>query len=252
MSLPRVKLTDPTALRGYAHPLRMTLVGLLRQHGPMTATQAAARLGESVPSCSFHLRQLAKYGLAERVPGADARERPWRATAQVTSWDDASDDPVLRAATDELTATQLAQYTRRAEEFLARRADEPTAWRAVTGFSDMTLHLTPDELGELTRRIDALLAEYEDRITDPGRRPTGSRKVSLIQLALLPDPAPAEPEPTAAEPTPASASAEPKPKPPTESTRKRSATAPKPKPNAAVEPEPTAASTDRSDDGGPR
>ena len=81
MSLPEVKLSDPKALRGYAHPLRMALIGLLRQQGPMTATQAAERLGESVPNCSFHLRQLAKYGLAERAPGADARERPWRATA---------------------------------------------------------------------------------------------------------------------------------------------------------------------------
>ncbi|MGS2615626.1 winged helix-turn-helix domain-containing protein [Micromonospora sp. LZ34] len=190
MSLSRVKLSDPTALRGYAHPLRMALVGLLRQQGPMTATQAAARLGESVPNCSFHLRQLAKYGLAERVPGADARERPWQATAMVTSWDDASDDPVLRAATDELNATQLALYVRRAEEFLARRADEPAAWRAVTGFSDMTLHLTPDELRDLTRRMDALLDEYHDRLTDPAKRPAGSRKVGLIRLALLAEPTP--------------------------------------------------------------
>ncbi|MEH1098165.1 helix-turn-helix domain-containing protein [Micromonospora sp. CPCC 205561] len=198
MSLPEVKLSDPKALRGYAHPLRMALIGLLRQQGPMTATQAAERLGESVPNCSFHLRQLAKYGLAERAPGADARERPWRATALNTSWDDASDDPGTRAAVDELNAVQLALYTRRAEEFLARRADEPTAWRAVTGFSDRPLHVTADELARLTERVEALLAEYDDRITDPARRPAGSRKVSLIHLALLADPPPAEtPDPAA-------------------------------------------------------
>ncbi|MER7330600.1 MULTISPECIES: helix-turn-helix domain-containing protein [unclassified Micromonospora] len=188
MSLPEVKLSDPKALRGYAHPLRMALIGLLRQHGPMTATQAAERLGESVPNCSFHLRQLAKYGLAERAPGADARERPWRATALTTSWDDASDDPQTRAATDELSAAQLALYTRRAEEFLARRAGEPSAWRAVTGFSDRPLHVTADELARLTERVEALLAEYDDRITDPAKRPAGSRKVSLIQLAVLTEP----------------------------------------------------------------
>ncbi|WP_368050341.1 winged helix-turn-helix domain-containing protein [Micromonospora sp. C28SCA-DRY-2] len=255
MSLSRVKLSDPTALRGYAHPLRMSLVGLLRQHGPMTATQAAARLGESVPNCSFHLRQLAKYGLAERVPGADARERPWRATAMVTSWDDASDDPVLRAATDELTATQLAQYTRRAEEYLARRAGEPAAWRAVTGFSDLTLHLTPDELGELTGRIDALLAEYEDRITDPTRRPPGSRKVSLIHLALLPEPAPAGPEPAAAEPAPAPAEREPTTaEPAAASAGPGSAPASTRRGPARTGREPAAATdpTERGDDGGPR
>ncbi|MFI6261716.1 winged helix-turn-helix domain-containing protein [Micromonospora sp. NPDC051006] len=188
MTLPRMKLTDPKALRGYAHPLRMTLIGLLRQQGPMTATRAAEQLGESVASCSFHLRQLAKYGLAERAPGADARERPWRATARSTSWDDDSDDPQMRAATDELNAAQLALYTRQAEEFLARRADEPTSWRAVTGFSDQSLYLTADELAELKERVSALLATYDDRITDPTQRPAGWRRVSLIQLAVLSPP----------------------------------------------------------------
>ena len=62
-----IRLTEATSLRAYAHPLRLRLIGLLRAEGPMTATQAAARLGDTVPNCSFHLRQLAKYGLAERV-----------------------------------------------------------------------------------------------------------------------------------------------------------------------------------------
>ncbi|MCX4387123.1 helix-turn-helix domain-containing protein [Micromonospora peucetia] len=192
MSLPEVKLTDPKALRGYAHPLRMALIGLLRQQGPMTATQAAERLGESVPNCSFHLRQLAKYGLAERAPGADARERPWRATALNTSWDDVSDDPQTRAAVDELSAVQLALYTRQAEEFLTRRADESTAWRAVTGFGDRPVYVTPEEMAALSARIDALLAEYDDRIVDPTKRPAGSRKVRLVHLTVLADPPPAE------------------------------------------------------------
>ncbi|MGC5332107.1 helix-turn-helix domain-containing protein [Micromonospora sp. DT62] len=192
MSLPEVKLSDPKALRGYAHPLRMALIGLLRQQGPMTATQAAERLGESVPNCSFHLRQLAKYGLAERAPGADARERPWRATALNTSWDDVSDDPQTRAAVDELSAVQLALYVRKAEEFLARRADESTAWRAVTGFADRPVYVTVDEMAALRARIDALFTEYDDRIADPAKRPAGSRKVNLIRLALLADPPPTD------------------------------------------------------------
>ncbi|MER5702556.1 helix-turn-helix domain-containing protein [Micromonospora sp. NPDC002296] len=192
MSLPRVKLSDPVALRGYAHPLRMALIGLLRREGPMTATRAAERLDENVPNCSFHLRQLAKYGLAERAPGADARERPWRATALVTSWDDASDDPRVRAATDALNATQLAHYARQAEEHLARRADEPTEWRTVTGFSDQPLYVTADEMAALTARMDALLAEYDGRIIDPSTRPAGARRVTLVRLALLGVPTPVD------------------------------------------------------------
>src|SRR3954467_8550651 len=79
--LPKVELTDPRALRGYAHPTRMALMGLLRREGPHTATRAAARVGESFASCSFHLRQLAKYGLVEQAGGGRGREKPWRGAA---------------------------------------------------------------------------------------------------------------------------------------------------------------------------
>ncbi|MGH3152377.1 MAG: winged helix-turn-helix domain-containing protein, partial [Streptosporangiaceae bacterium] len=64
-----IKLTDARALRAYAHPVRMKLVGLLRTEGPLTATRAAELLGESTGTCSFHLRQLAKYGLVEEAGG---------------------------------------------------------------------------------------------------------------------------------------------------------------------------------------
>ena len=117
-----VRLDDATALRAYAHPLRLKLIGLLRAEGAMTATQAAARLSDTVPNCSFHLRQLAKYGLAERAPGADARERPWRATARYTSWASDSDDPAVRAAADQLETAIVGEYAQRAREYFAAHA----------------------------------------------------------------------------------------------------------------------------------
>ena len=184
MSQPQIKLTDPRSLRGYAHPLRMSLLGLLRREGPLTATQAAEQLGENVPNCSFHLRQMAKYGLVERVPGADARERPWQATAQVTSWDDDSDDPQVRAASNELTRVLLGQYLRHAEEHLAARGAEPAEWRGVTGFSDTVVHVTAAELGELTAAMQTLLARYDDRQGDRAARPADARAVQIIQMVL--------------------------------------------------------------------
>jgi predicted ArsR family transcriptional regulator len=185
-----VKLADPRSLRAYAHPLRMSLLGLLRSDGPMTATRAAAELGESVPNCSFHLRQLAKYGLVERAAGADARERPWRATAQSTSWDDDSDDPEVRAAADQLTGVLLEQYLRRAEAYLARRTDEPAEWRAAAGFGDALVHVTALELTELVAQVETLMSRYDGRNTDPSTRPAGSRAVQIIQLAIPLSPVP--------------------------------------------------------------
>ncbi|HEX5199294.1 winged helix-turn-helix domain-containing protein [Paractinoplanes rhizophilus] len=179
-----IRLTEATSLRAYAHPLRLRLIGLLRAEGPMTATQAAARLGDTVPNCSFHLRQLAKYGLAERAPGVDARERPWRATAQYTSWDHDSDDPAVRAAADQLSATIVTEYARRAQEYLTTRGDEPAEWRRAAGPGDVLAHVTAEELGELMAQIDALMSRYDDRLTDPSRRPAGSRPVQIIRMAV--------------------------------------------------------------------
>jgi hypothetical protein len=184
MALPEVRLTDPRTLRGYAHPLRMALIGLLRREGPLTATQAADHLDESVPSCSFHLRQLAKYGLAERVEGADGRERPWRATALTTSWEDVSDDPATQAAADQLNAVILDNYMRQAQAFLAQRGTETPEWREVTGFGDYLVYVTATELAELIGKIEALIARFDKRLTDPAARPKGARGIGLIQLTL--------------------------------------------------------------------
>src|SRR5690606_30942861 len=63
--LPR--LDDPARLRALAHPIRLRLIEELGDLGEATATDCARRVGESVASCSFHLRQLEKYGYVERA-----------------------------------------------------------------------------------------------------------------------------------------------------------------------------------------
>ena len=72
------KLTDPRAMRAVAHPIRIALLEVLGTEGPLTATEAGERIGESPTTCSFHLRQLAKYGFIEEVAGVAGRKRPWR------------------------------------------------------------------------------------------------------------------------------------------------------------------------------
>jgi len=175
-----VRLSDPRALRAYAHPLRLSLIGMLRRNGPMTATQCAAALDENVPNCSFHLRQLAKYGLAERAPAGDGRERPWQATARSTSWTDDSDDPETRAAADQLNAAILRQYMRRAEAYLAVRGEDSAEWRAAAGFGDEMIYVTAEQLAGLTRQVEALLEPYRDKTA----RAAGSRPVTVVHMAI--------------------------------------------------------------------
>lgn len=184
---PAVALTDPLALRAYAHPLRLALVGLLRREGPLTATQAAARLGDNVPNCSFHLRQLAKYGLVERSEGADAREKPWRATSLATQWGHASDNPEIQAAVDHLDATVITRYFARIHRWLAQRDMLPPQWRRQTGPGDALLFVTADELAEVHQALDDVFARFRPRQADPSLRPEGTRAVNLIQIAITLD-----------------------------------------------------------------
>ncbi|MGA5064714.1 winged helix-turn-helix domain-containing protein [Streptomyces exfoliatus] len=180
-----IRLTDPRALRAYAHPLRMTLVGLLRANGPFTATRAAELTGESVASCSYHLRILAKYGLVEEAPGGRGREKPWRATARYTEWPEYSEDAAVSQAADALSAAIAERYFERVTRAMENRHRLPKEWREAEQFGDSLLHLTPEELAGLGERINALLLPYEARASDPSLRPEGARPVIVLRIAYL-------------------------------------------------------------------
>ncbi|WP_405773845.1 winged helix-turn-helix domain-containing protein [Streptomyces sp. NBC_00859] len=184
--LSSVRLTDPRALRAYAHPTRMALVGLLRRDGPQTATQAAGLIGESVASCSFHLRQLAKYGLVEEAGGGRGREKPWRATAMFTSWDTRAADPVVASAAQGLQLAVAERYFELAARWIQANAQEPAEWQEAAGFGDCQLRLTAAELLELNNQIQNLVQPY---LEDPGarRRKRGARPVALLHLAFPSD-----------------------------------------------------------------
>ena len=179
-----IELTDPRAMRAYAHPVRMALIGLLRTRGPLTATQAAEQLGESSGTCSFHLRQLAKYGFCEEAGGGRGREKPWRATAMFTTWNFTPGDSELSAAERHLDASVLERYRTRIGQWLETRADEPPEWQRATGFGDLSLPLTAAELEQLRDDVQALLRPYLGRVTGEDEAPEGARRVELIQFAF--------------------------------------------------------------------
>ena len=72
------RVSDAKTFRALAHPVRMALIELLVLSGPLTATEAGERIGESPTTCSFHLRQLARYGFVEEAGGGKGRARPWK------------------------------------------------------------------------------------------------------------------------------------------------------------------------------
>lgn len=179
------RLTDPRALRAYAHPVRMRLIGLLRTEGPLTATRAADLLGESSGTCSFHLRQLAKYGLVEEAEGGTGREKPWRATTTSTAWDTTGDStPEMAAATSLLSTVVAEQYFEQLARWLEARAGEPPEWQRAAMLGDRLLYVTPAELEELTGRMREMLDEYVERDLRPELRPANARLISWLNIAF--------------------------------------------------------------------
>ena len=74
------KVQDPRILRAIAHPMRQRVLGELSAAGHLRAADVADRLGIPANQASFHLRQLAKYGLVEPAPelARDGRDRVWK------------------------------------------------------------------------------------------------------------------------------------------------------------------------------
>src|SRR3982751_427340 len=77
-----VRISDPRVMRALAHPARIGIVEYLHNSGAVvTATECAGMVGLSPSATSYHLRELAKYGLVEQAPSrGDGRERVWRST----------------------------------------------------------------------------------------------------------------------------------------------------------------------------
>ena len=185
------RLSDPKALRAYAHPVRMKLIVALRTRGPLTATQAGRLLGESSGTCSFHLRQLAKYGLVEETGGGTGREKPWRATALFTAWDDLPADPEAAAAARELTEVTAREYFAELTRWLERRSGEREEWQRAAFFGDRFFWVTADELAEVGRELLAVTDKYLERLVKPELRPPGARLATYLHLGFpdmtLPD-----------------------------------------------------------------
>lgn len=178
------RITDPKALRALAHPIRMSLIGLLRTEGPLTATRAAELLGENSATTSFHLRQLAKYGMAEEAPGGHGRERPWQATTMSTDVPDVTDDPEMAAAGASFRAVIAERYFEWLRRWLHQRPAEPAEWQQADVFGDRLLYLTSGELAVLGQKMRDLFDEYVDRTARPELRPPESRLISVLQFAF--------------------------------------------------------------------
>ncbi|MFG3227950.1 ArsR/SmtB family transcription factor [Kitasatospora sp. NPDC048194] len=189
---PQIVLTAK-GMKAMAHPVRMRLVGLLRKHGPSTATRLAEQLGLNSGATSYHLRQLAAAGFVEEdTERGNARERWWRSAHRLTVWtgDDMADEEPETAVG--FLRSVLTAHTLTAQRALDAFETMPREWRKEVHFSDLLLQLTPAEAGQLSDELNAVISRYR-RVGAEGPVPAGSEQVSVV-LHVLPDPAEGRPE----------------------------------------------------------
>src|SRR6185437_4219566 len=178
------RLDNAMALRAYAHPVRMKLILALRTRGPLTATQAGRLLGESSGTCSFHLRQLAKYGLVEETGGGTGREKPWRATTTSTAWDELQEAPEAAAAAGLLSEVLAESYFAQLMRWLEVRPGESEQWQQAAFIGDRLLWVTADELAQVGRDLAAVVDKYFERQVKPELRPPGARLATYLHLGF--------------------------------------------------------------------
>jgi DNA-binding transcriptional ArsR family regulator len=184
---PAVQVTDVRALRALSHPLRNRLLGLLRLHGPATASQLGRVVGESSGSTSYHLRQLAAYGFVEEAEDlGNGRERWWRARHRLTSWHAA--DVVAQEGgaevQDEMTRLQVDLHAQVLEAWHEQKAELDPAWTDAASLSDYALRLRPDQARALADEIDAVLSRWMHE--HPSDVPAEGTEVVAVLTDIVP------------------------------------------------------------------
>ncbi|MEV7327085.1 metalloregulator ArsR/SmtB family transcription factor [Micromonospora sp. NPDC093244] len=175
MESPDVRqVTDSRVLAAMAHPLRRRLMDVLKVHGPSTVGMLADRTDQAPANVSHHLKVLAAAELVTEAPelARDRRERWWRLVTRGVRWSnsDFDDDPGARAVADAATSLNLDRHVALARAWHAAEEAAQAAWRDGPFSTDKWLHLTPDELAELSREMIDLLARWADRpLPDDGR-----------------------------------------------------------------------------------
>jgi predicted ArsR family transcriptional regulator len=160
-------LDEPQVMKALSHPLRIRLLAMLMLDGPSTASDCAQELEATVQDCSFHLRVLGRFGLAERVdvvakhhPSTgrpDRRRHPWRATVDEVDLT----PPADMSAEDAAARAALLLHVARIDDGIVMRALRSPAVRGLAPIVDNDVRwLRPEQAAELDRQVHALVAQY--------------------------------------------------------------------------------------------
>jgi DNA-binding transcriptional ArsR family regulator len=176
------RISDVDTLRALAHPTRIALLETLVIRGAMTATEASEHVGESPSSCSFHLRQLERFGFVEEAGGGRGRSRPWRMTELGLDFSTDEGDTATRIAASALYQLVRGRQLERYHVWRQTKGSYTEAWREAAVDSQWLAWMTPEELKALGERLMAEFPGLYERIEDPSARPPGALPVELLLL----------------------------------------------------------------------
>lgn len=190
-------LHDPQLLRAIAHPVRNRILAELDARGSLRAADVARALDLPANQASFHLRQLAKYGLVEEDPGAgrDKRDRVWRAAAPEGFSVEMSE--VERQPGGEAAARVFRRTKREWGHHVvdAVLADGPKEKGTFSTLTDSALLLTREEAKALAAELDEVVQRWAEHGRDGDEDRDGApRSTFLYYGMLLPYPATTAPE----------------------------------------------------------
>jgi DNA-binding transcriptional ArsR family regulator len=179
-----VEITDPQAMRALAHPVRLSILDILRRSGPSTATQLAPEVGATPSVTSWHLRHLAAFGLVrDAEPGPDRRQRRWEAVNRGFRFEAPEDDEMGAAAARALTQEMFSRYADLPNHWIGEVEPHlPPQWRRLGGLANTRVFLSAEELEEIEDAIERVLAPYVTRGAE--ERPTAGRGVRLMRYVL--------------------------------------------------------------------
>jgi DNA-binding transcriptional ArsR family regulator len=178
---------DLRILRAIAHPARSRILQELEAAGPLRAADVARLLEIPANQASFHLRQLAKYGLVEPAPeeAHDKRDRVWRLVDESRVRLDLKDitSSPGGAAAVKIWQRSAGAWAHQIVSTAYALEEIPGTFRAIT---EQPIRLTREEARELADELDAVLERWADR--QRGAALDDGRSTHLFFAILQPHP----------------------------------------------------------------
>jgi DNA-binding transcriptional ArsR family regulator len=175
-------VNDPKTLRALTHPVRLALLEALALEGPLTATAAGELIGESPTTCSFHFRQLAKYGFVEEADTGPGRLRPWKIVNVGMRFSDVTDDAETSVAAKSLEGMVFDRAMNRLASYMNTKSSFPKDWQEASQNIETILWVTPAELDAVTHEVLGIFNRFLERVTDVSARSEGALPVEALMF----------------------------------------------------------------------